>query len=236
MQDRAGWSPRAGPSEAGPLCPVPPRGRASAFTGTAEPAPTGLRIRGCFLCKISGQEKFETTNSIDQLCDIHSFIQCYSLDSGYGVYEGAAMLRPACGPRVTSPVTRAERAMRGRRPQSPVDSRGHCVCDAGGVRGSRGCRLGRKLRALGRVWTTGVWDGQEGHCAIQAKAGGQAVCEGQRAWRDGAESEGGVQEDPCLGPEPQECVLGGAELRWKDRCPVWVLGERGRAGSGGSRV
>lgn len=72
--------------EAGPLCPVAPCSQASAFTGTAASAPTGLRIRGCFLCKISGQEKFETIDSIDQLCDIHSFIQRYSLDSGYGVY------------------------------------------------------------------------------------------------------------------------------------------------------
>lgn len=123
-----------------------------------------------------------------------------------GCTEGAAMLRPACEPRVTPSVIGAERAMRGRRPQSLADSRGHCVCDASGVRGSRGCRLGRKLRALVRVWTADVWDGQEGHCVIQAKAGGQAVCEGQRAWRDGTEGE--VQEDPCLGPESQECVWG----------------------------
>lgn len=48
--------------EAGLLCPVAPCGQASAFTGTAASAPTGLRTRGCLLCKISGQ------------------------DSGYGVY------------------------------------------------------------------------------------------------------------------------------------------------------
>lgn len=233
MQDRAGWSSQAGPLRLDRSVQWFHVAKRLPSLALQRLLPRVLEYVAAFCVKLVDRRSLKPSIPLISCATfIHSFSAIHWI-LATGCTEGLAMLRPACEPRVTPPVIGAERAMRGRRPQSLADSRGHCVCDAGGVRGSRGCRLGRKLRALGRVWTTDVWDGQEGHCVIQAKAGGQAVCEGQRAWRDGAEGE--VQEDPCLGPESQECVWG-AELRWKDRCPVWALGGWGRAGSGGSSV